>query len=94
MHTILSLWPICVAHVGRRCDGRNKLPINFDVFTCVQLPTSNLNVIKWFLEYLLSLCMCASLAPERLDIFYSCFIYKSLSIISLCPVSMECFIKI
>lgn len=34
-------------------------------------------------------CMCALLAPEWLDEFYSYSVFKSLSIIDQCPVNMD-----
>jgi hypothetical protein len=33
--------------------------------------------------------MCASLAPELLDGFYSCSVFKSLSILGRCPVNLN-----
>jgi hypothetical protein len=51
---------------------------------------ASLSATNWFLERGLSSvssCMCASLRPERLDGFYSHWVFKTLSLISWCLVN-------
>jgi hypothetical protein len=42
-----------------------------------------------FMYVCMYICMCASLAPGRLDGFYSYSVFKSLFIIGQCPVNMN-----
>jgi hypothetical protein len=58
-------------------------------FWCIYMFLTTLNMKKWGLEWLLSIRMCSSLAPEQLVEFYSYSLFKSLTIIGQCLVEMN-----
>jgi hypothetical protein len=67
---------------------------NMSAFWWIHIFSALVNTREWLLEcrlfmYVCIRCMCPSLAPERLERFYSCSAFKSLSVVGRDPVNMN-----